>query len=234
MVSTVLIIAGGDRPSPWAVDAVGPVDRCIVADSGLDHAYALGLSPDLVVGDLDSVSPGGLARAEEAGTPIERHPGRKAETDLELALGAAMAQGPDRIVVLGVGGGRLDHEVANLLLLGDERVAAVDLDAVAGPAWVTVARSRPRPLDGPVGATVSLLPIHGDARGVTTTGLEYPLADATLVAGAGRGVSNVIVAPGATVVVASGVVMAIRPDAMGASGSGGTEAGGHEGDTIEA
>ncbi|MFV0259120.1 MAG: thiamine diphosphokinase [Acidimicrobiales bacterium] len=232
MVPTVLIVAGGDRPSPGAVEAVGPVDRCIVADSGLDHAYALGLHPDLLVGDLDSVSPGGLARAEAEGMPIERHPGRKAETDLELALAAAVADEPVRVVVLGAGGGRLDHAVANLLLLGDDRFAGVDLDAVAGGAWVTVVRSRPRRLRGSVGDLVSLLPIHGDARGVTTTGLEYPLVDATLVAGAGRGVSNVIVAPDPTVVVDAGVLMAIQPDAIGASGPGGTGTGGHEGDAV--
>src|SRR4051794_20102363 len=102
---TALVFAGGDPPPPSAVDGLLPSDIVIPADSGLEHALALGCAVDLVVGDLDSVAPAALARATAAGTAIEQHPDDKDATDLELALDAARARGVERIVVIGGYGG---------------------------------------------------------------------------------------------------------------------------------
>ena len=81
----------------------------IAADGGVDRALALGLHVDVAIGDFDSVTAAGLAAVEAAGARIERHPTAKDATDLELALDAALALAPARIVVIGSGGGRLDH-----------------------------------------------------------------------------------------------------------------------------
>lgn len=217
---------------------------CIAADSGLDHAYDLGLRPEVVVGDLDSVSAGALARAEREGTEIDRHPARKAKTDLELALDRAMAVVPDRIVVAGIGGGRLDHHLANLLLLADERFTGPDVDALVGTSWIGVVRSRMRTLRGSPDELVSLLPVHGNASGVTATGLGYPLAGAELAAGSTRGVSNYFEGFVATVVVTRGTLLAVQPDGLQTAqpdglqtarpdGLGGSDLGGNEGGTVE-
>jgi thiamine pyrophosphokinase len=82
-----------------------------------------------------------------------------------------------------------------------------------GTAQISVVHDR-RQLSGSVGELVSLLPVHGDARGVTTTGLAYPLAGETLRAGTSRGVSNVLVETSASVSVADGSLLAIQPDAL--------------------
>ena len=101
----------------------------IAADSGVDRALALGLRIDRAIGDFDSVSPAGLAAAEAAGAAIERHPAAKDATDLELALDAAIALEPSRILVIGSAGGRLDHLLGSILLLGDARYASATVDA---------------------------------------------------------------------------------------------------------
>jgi thiamine pyrophosphokinase len=202
----VVVVASGPGPAV-SVPGRGTV---IAADGGLERAGELGLEVDVLVGDLDSVSSAAFARAETNGTRIVRHPVAKDATDLELALDEAAALGARRVLVIASGGGRLDHLAASLLLLGAERYAALELDALVGDAVVHVVRGE-RTFRGEPGDLVTLLPLGGAAEGVTTSGLEYPLAGETLDPGSTRGVSNVFLAGEAHVTVASGVVLAIRP-----------------------
>lgn len=204
----VVVVASGPGPAV-AVPAGATV---VVADGGLDRAAALGLDVDIVVGDLDSVSPAALAKAEASGIRIVRHPVAKDATDLELALDEAALLGAQRVLVVASAGGRLDHLAASLVLLTSERYAALELDALVGDALVHVVRGE-RTLDGSRGELLTLLAIGGAAHGVTTSGLEYPLADETLDPGSTRGVSNVFVGGEAHVAVESGVLLAVRPGA---------------------
>ena len=123
--------------------------------------------------------------------PLERHEPDKDATDLELALAAALRHDPTRILVLGGLGGRVDHELANLLLLGGDVLAGVDVDAAIRAAVVHVVRpGRRATVRGSPGELVSLMPVHGPARGVTTNGLRWPLTDADLAPGTTLGISN--------------------------------------------
>ena len=206
---TIVVVAAGEGPAVVSALPAGSV--VIAADGGLDRARELGLEPDLVVGDLDSVTPEALAEAEQRGTRILRHPTAKDATDLELALDEALALAPERIVVVASASGRLDHLLAALLLLGSERLAAVEIDAFVGDALVHVIRGERR-LTGRPGEMVTLSAVHGPAVGVSTDGLEYPLERETLHPGSSRGVSNLFAAPTARIAVAGGVLLAIRPD----------------------
>ena len=140
-----------------------------------------------------------------------RHPVAKDATDLELALDEAVALGARRVLVVASAGGRLDHLLASLLQLGSDRLAGLELDALVGEALVHVVRGERR-LSGTPGEVVTLVPLGGAAAGITTTGLEYPLAAETLAPGSTRGVSNVFAGTDAHVRVTQGVLLAIRPD----------------------
>jgi len=206
---TIVVVAGGHALG----DTVPPLPdgaMVIAADGGVDRALALGLHVDLAIGDFDSITPEGLAAAEAAGARVERHPTAKDATDLELALDAAIALGPARIVVVGSGGGRLDHLLGSVLLLADERYAAAEIDAYLGDAQAHVIRDS-RTLTGVPGDLLSLLPVHGAAEGVTTEGLEYPLRGETLPPGTSRGISNVFSASEARITVERGCLLAVRP-----------------------
>ena len=207
----VVVVASGPGPAVTLPE----VDTVVAADWGLDRALALGLDVDVVIGDLDSVSRDGLAVAEAAGARVVRHPAAKDATDLELALDEAVALGARRVLVVGSADGRLDHLLASLALLGAERYTDLELDAVVGAALVHVVRGR-RVLEGRPGDLVSLIPVGGPAEGVTTSGLEYPLAGETLGPGTSRGVSNVFTDEDASVEVSAGVLLAIRPSGGGA------------------
>jgi thiamine pyrophosphokinase len=202
-------VSGGEPPDPRAGQAVPRGVPVLAADKGLEHALELGLEVTLAVGDFDSASPEAVAAAESAGTRVERYPEAKDATDLELALDAAIAMSPARIVVLAGDGGRLDHALSTLLLLASERYAGAQVDALVGSAWVHVVRGS-RVLEDAPGALVSLLPV-GRAEGVATEGLAFPLRGETLDAGTSRGISNVFAEERAEVTVERGVLLAIRP-----------------------
>ncbi len=208
--NTIIVVTGGDPLDAAALGRI-PADAVVIAaDSGVEHAQALGLRIHLAIGDFDSVDPAALGAAEAAGALVERHPRTKDATDLELALDAALARRPARIHVLGGNGGRLDHLLGNVLLLASPRFAAVEVVAQMGAARVSVVR-RTATLLGAPGDLLTLLAVNGPARGVTTTGLRYPLSDEDLPAASTRGVSNELVADHAVVRLREGVLLAVQP-----------------------
>jgi thiamine pyrophosphokinase len=202
--TAIVVCAGG--PARAVLPAISEEALVIAADAGILEAERLGLRVDLLVGDLDSAPADAIARAPR----VERHPVDKDASDLELAMEAAVAGGARRIVVIGGDGGRLDHLLGNALLLGSDRWAAVEIDAVLGDARITVVRDD-RSIDGEIGELVSLYAVGGPARGVTTAGLRWALNEGELPPGSSLGLSNEFVAPRATVRVGEGVVLAIRP-----------------------
>lgn len=212
---TVVVVTGGDRPDAALVESLDlPADGRVVvaADSGVAHAVALGLTVDVAVGDFDSLDPIVLEAVEAAGARVERHPEEKDATDLELALDVALGLTPARIVVLGGHGGRLDHFLANVLALAAPSLAGVEVEALVGEAVVSVVRPGPGiRFGGRPGQLVTILPVHGPARGVRTEGLRYPLVGEDLDVGTSRGVSNELVAEVATVSLTDGVALVVRP-----------------------
>ncbi|HEX6311497.1 MAG TPA: thiamine diphosphokinase [Acidimicrobiia bacterium] len=210
--TTALVFAGGDPVPVSVVQRLPHGDVLVVAaDSGVEHALALGQHVDLVVGDLDSADPEVLATAEKAGAVVEQHPAEKDQTDLELALRAAAARGATRIVVVGGYGGRLDHFLANALALAGNASDGVAVEWVTGDALLTVVRGH-TVLTGKPGDLCSLLAVGGPARGVRTRALRYPLDGDDLAPGSTRGVSNELTGPVAEVWVEHGTVLAIQPD----------------------
>lgn len=215
MARTLIVVTGGDLPTPDVARRLpAEVDRVIAADSGLVSAQLLGLHVDLVVGDLDSVDRGALTAAEEAGAEVQRHPAAKDATDLALALDAAAGDGPAEVVVVGGHGGRLDHFLANALLLAAAPYAHLRIEAHMGPATVTVVRDEVA-LTGEVGEVVSLLPAHGTAHGVRTSGLLWGLDGVDLGPGTTHGVSNEFREPHAQVGLERGVLLAVQPGVLG-------------------
>jgi thiamine pyrophosphokinase len=203
---TIFVVTGGDPVPAAALEGLPSPDLVVAADSGLDHAHALGLRPDIVVGDFDSVSDEALARFDG---DLERHPVAKDATDLELALRTAVERNPDRIVVIGGHGGRLDHFLANALVLTTVPTA-VEVEWRAGSAEIHVVHATTR-LTGDPGEKISLVPVGGTVHGVTTAGLRWPLTDATLSTGSSLGVSNEFAASSAAVTVRDGTLLAIIP-----------------------
>ena len=185
-------------------------DWLIGADGGAHHLRALGLIPQTVIGDLDSLSPSDLLALEQAGVEILRHPPDKDQTDLELALRLALARGADQALVLGALGDRWDQTLANLLLPAAAGLEALALRLVDGPEEIVPLHAGQQvQIEGSPGDTLSLIPLGGEARGVTTRGLEYTLTGGRLPFGATLGVSNRLIGPTAVVRLQHGLVLCI-------------------------
>ncbi len=168
MQACALVLAGGDP-----VDASLRVDLpahgiVVAADSGLHLAETLGLTVDRIVGDLDSADLDLVEAAVARGAVIERHPAAKDATDLELAIDAAVREGAQRVVVVGGGGGRVDHFLANVLLLTSPRVGGSARSRCASVERVHTSctdNGRRASSRGCPGSLVTLLPVGGAARG---------------------------------------------------------------------
>lgn len=186
------------------------VDLIIAADGGLAHALALGRSVDVLVGDLDSADPDQIEAAEAAGTHVERHPVAKDETDLELAMVRGVEAAPARVTMVGMFGGRIDHELANLSLVAQRRWFDAGLRVVAedGDRTIHVVHDSIE-LSEPAGTTISVLPWLGSASGVLERGMRWDLTDATLDAGTSQGMSNVAAEQTQRISVERGVLLVI-------------------------
>ena len=222
-----LILADGDPPDPAALDRAWPgwsdgIDLIVAADGGAAYADSLGLGPiDLWVGDGDSLSPAALEALRRAGVPVELAAADKDESDTELAVLAALDRGATRLTILGAfGGPRLDHALANVLLLGHRRLVDRTAVLLSSAARLRLIRA-PGPdgglatlsLSGRPGDLVSLLPFAGPAGGVTTSGLQYALSADTLEVGPARGLSNVRLEPTATVSLKVGSLLVVETPA---------------------
>ncbi len=211
-MTTAIVVAGGETP-PDTVRSMLPPDAYVVAaDSGLDHALALGLSPDAVVGDMDSVSRAALDALDER-IEVQVHPVDKDASDLELALRVALDFGADELIVVGGHGGRLDHLLANVGLLASEDLADVAVRWLAGRDLVVPVRDAVT-IEGRARAMVSLLSVGGPARGVRTEGLRWELDDEDLDPTSTRTISNEFLGTEATVSVRSGAVLVVVPEAV--------------------
>jgi len=197
-----VIVLGGELPGAHLLKScLRECDLSIAADSGLEAFDQAGVMPDLLVGDMDSVDPQLLARCGE-GVEQRRLSCIKDDTDGVDALDVAIARGADHITLLGALGGRLDHALANLmLLLRAQRKGAFAQILTESVRIVRVDETAC--LHGAKGDTVSLLPL-GEAKGVSLEGFFYPLTDQPLTADYPLGVSNVVTGEEATVSVQEG------------------------------
>jgi thiamine pyrophosphokinase len=181
----------------------------IAADGGALPLLRAGIMPHVAIGDMDSIDAAGLAELEAHGVALRRFQREKDETDLELALLYAATTGATAIDILGALGGRWDHTLANVALLALPELRARRARLLADGQTLFLVRDAAI-LEGQAGDTVSLLPLTGDAHGVTTKGLRYPLDDATLSYERARGVSNVLLDPPGYVSLRKGLLLVVQ------------------------
>lgn len=217
-----VIIANGPMPeTPFPELRIRDEDLVICVDGGARNALALGFEPRLVVGDMDSIGTELRERLEKKGCRFIEHPSRKDETDSELAVRCALAEGATELVMLAALGGRIDHALANVMLLAIPELSHVKARVIDGNQELLLVRDK-IVIEGSVGDVVSLVPLSGDVVGVRTEGLEYALSGGTLKFGAARGVSNVLVARQARVEIRDGLLLLVHHHQVP---SGGVEPG---------
>lgn len=205
-----VIVANGPMPKPPFPQVVVREDDLVVCvDGGARNALALGLRPQIVMGDMDSMETVLREHLQEEGCRFVEYPSCKDETDSELAVRYVVSQGASELVLLAALGGRIDHTLANVMLLAIPELQGVEARLIDGNQEVRMVRDEIL-IEGQLGETVSLLPLSRDVSGIYTEGLQYPLHNGTLRFGAARGVSNALTEPQAKVRVGSGLLLAVH------------------------
>ena len=205
-----VIFVNGDLPNPAAAaKLIQADDFLIAADGGLRHLRSMGMIPHLLIGDLDSVSPEDVADMTDRHVPIQRFPPAKDETDIQLALKAALDRGYRHILLVAALGGRIDHTLGNLSLLTNPAFREADVRLEDGRIEAFVIWQAGA-VQGQAGDLVSLLPTDAEAKGVTTKGLAYPLRQETLLRHQGRGISNIMLTETAEIMVEDGGLFCIH------------------------
>lgn len=205
-----IIIFGGGTLGDWAVRHIHEGDMLVGADQGAWFLVSRGYRPHLAMGDFDSVSPDQKARIQEKALDFrDCDPIMKDYTDSEMAYMWALEQRPVEVTLLGFTGTRLDHTLANVQLL--RRGLAAGVRTVLRNAHNRIELTNNRlELKDEGFSYASLLPMTVEVQGVTLTGFQYPLQDATLTMGQSLAVSNKLVAAEATVTVRSGELLVIQ------------------------
>ena len=214
-----VIFANGVLESwPTSLEINPEKDVVIAADGGTRHCRKWNIIPHIVVGDLDSVDPADLMQLQGMGVEIIKHPRRKDETDLELALKVAVDRDIREIVILGSLGARWDMTFSNVLILTAPFLSHVQVSLLDGSREITRVRGGMKiRLKGRAGDGLSVLPLTETAEGVTLHGLEYSLVNETLNLGTSRGVSNIFIGEEAEIGLKKGCLLIVVEHIKGSS-----------------
>lgn len=207
-----LIFANGSLDKKQDVSLlIDQADMIIAVDGGGNHCHTLGVTPTILIGDLDSIDPEVLLGYEKSNIPIQKHPPKKDATDLELALDFAVAQDTDTIYICAALGGRWDMSLANIQLCASNKYNNLTISLFGKDCIIDILQPGPtHTINNEESRNVSLLPLKSDVTGVTLNGFEYPLVDRTITFGSSLGVSNVIQTPPATITFKTGILLCIQ------------------------
>jgi len=209
---TALVVAGGECLAlTKLVKMIRESDLVVAADSGAEHLLRAGKVPDAVVGDLDSCDKSIIDRIKETKCEFVKLPSEKNLTDLEAAIDYCIENGYEDIkVACAIFGKRLDHLFGTVFLLPKYVNEGVKVRLIDDNGRFIEAINESIDLVGQKGTFVSIMPLTESVEGVTTSGLKYPLENATLTKGNTLGISNEIIEREAGVKISSGILLLIR------------------------
>ena len=209
-----VIITGGHIDDAFAINWLqnNEYDKLIAADSGMNFLYRNHIVPNVIAGDFDSVDKESLyAFSQRNDVEMLRLNPIKDDTDTEFVIREAIRRGATNITILGATGTRLDHVLGNMHLLGIGIKEQVDIQLVDAYNRIRMIEKECVILKAEqFGEFVSLLPISGDAKGVTLRGMKDPLTNATIPSFSSLGISNEIVEEKAMIWIQEGVLLVME------------------------
>ena len=204
----IIIFANGELPNKEKARALLREDDFIIAaDGGTRHALELGRTPNIIIGDLDSLP----VNFEPSTLNIElmQFPADKNETDLELAIQHALTLNPQEVITIGALGGRLDQTLGNIALISNLQPSTCNLKLNDGLEEVFFCHDQAE-VNGAIGDIVSLIPWQREVTGILTHGLKWVLQNETLYPHKTRGISNEMTGDTATIKIKSGLLLVVH------------------------
>lgn len=208
-MKAALFINGEFEKSDRILQQIKQSDLLVAVDGGLRHVMSSGLTPHIIIGDLDSIDLTDLEYFEHNGVDIIKFPIQKDETDLELAVEHVLNLGFEEILILGAIGRRIDHFLGNFLFFSNPKYQNVDIKILTKNSEVFFCKSR-QIIEGASGDIVSLIPISDVVSDIQTSGLMYPLNGEDLLRWKSRGISNQLIDPIARIEFGSGELLCVH------------------------
>lgn len=206
----ILIVGGGSLPSKeLLIEEFNKCNYSIAADKGGEYLFYLNLTPDLLIGDFDSIAPEVLSSFKRNGARLETYPREKDYTDSELCVNRAIVLGADEIIMLGFTGSRIDHLIGNIGLLNKCLLKGIRAYIIDDNNKIFLA-DKPLLIKGKIGSILSLQAYSHMVRGLTITGVKYPLDSYDLEAWSTYTVSNEVTEPEVSIEFTDGILMVIE------------------------
>lgn len=200
-----VIMSNGDYGElEYYIPYIRSADRLICADGGANYAYQLNLKPDIIVGDLDSITSEVRHFYHKQNVSIKKYLKQKDFTDTQLALSMAEEMGATEIVLIGTMGGRLDHSFSNLYAGVEQTKKGIIVCHVTNDCVIHIFNNYLE-IEGAPGDIVSIMPLTEEIGHVYTEGLEYALNGESLVYQNPYAISNVLVENRASVRLEEGI-----------------------------
>ena len=185
-------------------------DFIICADGGANHLYNMDIIPDYIIGDLDSARSEIINYYKENNVSFKKFPTKKDETDSEICIFLAQKLNAKEIDFIGALGGRIDHTIANINLLYYVKEKNIKPRILSEDEEINILINGQMVISGNKGDLVSIIPINGDANGVTLENLEYPLINHNMKYSVPLGISNIMLDKSCKVSVNQGTLLIIR------------------------
>lgn len=185
-------------------------DFIIGADGGCNHLYKMNITPNYIIGDLDSINNDLIDYYKSKNVIFKTYPSRKDETDSEICIYLAKELKAKEIDFYGALGGRIDHTLANIGLMHYVRQMNIIPRIITSEEEIAIIKNEEVILQGKKGDTVSIIPIMTDANNVTLKKLEYPLNNAKMGYLSSLGISNVMLENECSIKIEDGYALIIR------------------------
>jgi thiamine pyrophosphokinase len=203
MNRAIIFVNGNLSDVTRAKKIINKQDYLIATDGGVKHILKLGLIPNVIIGDMDSIDPKLLKKFKSI-----KYPRKKDKTDFELAIDYCLENIFKEIIIFGILGDRIDHLIANIFLLAKVRTEnrLIKIKIIEGKKEIFIL-NKEITINGKIGDEVSIIPVSEKLVGITTEGLEYPLKNEEIVFGSTRGISNVMNKTSVKITISKGVAL---------------------------
>ncbi|KNZ41183.1 thiamine diphosphokinase [Acetobacterium bakii] len=185
-----------------------PEPYIICVDGGANFTKKIGLFPNVILGDMDSISQETLKFYERV--EMKRYPACKDETDTELAISHAIEMDPEEVILFGALGTRIDHSLGNIYLLTRLLEAGITGKIIDEKNCIFLMCGDMN-LELPIGTVISLLPLGGDNEGINIQGFKYPIVNGRMTMKNTYGISNVVALEKQRISVEKGILLVDLP-----------------------
>jgi len=183
----------------------------VAADGGIKHCMNMHIFPDIVMGDMDSIN---IKLMEKLGKNTKEikfinSSTEKDESDTQLALDYVIEQQISEVIILGALGDRIDHCLANIVLLASPSYRDKDIKIIDEKNEITVI-NKSMEINGEMGKKISIFSLSPYTYFVSTIGLQYKLKDEKLIFSPVRGLSNIFTADRASIKIKKGQLLIVK------------------------